>query len=774
MASHNHLMPSAELVIELSSHNGYGHYTVTLHFDLPDLDVSAPDLLNQHTPEVVFDLARLAGCEHDSLAYGTALGEMLFADPQLLVAIARARTAAGDGRLRLRIHLPLTATVLHNLMWETLRLPGEDQFLAHSDRVLLSRYHDSTVLGPTRPCSVGSLSALIAVANPCDLEDYGATAIDVKGEIDRARTALGAGVGVRTLGDDAPASLVAIDSILSGRHPPAILYLVCHGSLEKGVPFLWLQDQDGCRDLVRGEDFAANMRLFSRQPYLVVLASCESGGSARLAGSNSLAAIGPRLIASGVPAVIAMQGKVPVATLTRLMPDFFAELRSHGMIDLALASARRRIAAEHEWWAPVLYMRLKSGRLFTLPRPTAKGGPQPITAQPNAPNGHLPAMSREERERVNRILFDYTWSLPTFDLGRYSCDDTSRRHILSTKLCHHNPFKFLYAEDEFPSPGGFNLYWPEHPCTLKLEQLVAPTVVYGKSGTGKTAASAYLYRRLMISASPRKKYLCVLLPAMTDERAILFRAAQDVTRLALHNITHMSDNEHAANLLAGFLVEMLGLQFVLKELAAARQAHASSSQAADAQDIKQAASDRLFDLLEDRAQASARSKRPKIDWLLQLNEVALALGLQGFRFLFDNITAADLRPYAGPLRRLYGSGVGLTLFTGVPDCVDTLEIMGFVPQRLVWSETQVLDAARYRVNTLCRRLKSAICPHLVLDDLTADDLRSGLFDREAWAVVQAQVDLCPRTLFRVLSYAIENPLSPLAKISRTQIEGALS
>ena len=770
MANHHHSLPSAELFIKLTPYNG--HYAVALHFDLPGLDVSGPDLLNQHTPEAHFDLARLAQHEHDLPAYGAALGEMLFADPQLLAALASARTSAGDGRLRLRIHLPLTETVLHNLMWETLRVPGEDQFLAHSDNVLLSRYHDSAVLGPTRPCSIGKLSALIAVADPCDLKEHGADALNVEGEIQRARTALGPDVDVRTLGDNAPASLAAIDAALSGRHSPAILYLVCHGSLEKGVPYLWLQDRAGCLDLVQGVDFAANMRLFSRQPYLVVLASCESGGSGRLAGPNSLTATGPLLIASGVPAVIAMQGKVSVSTVMRLMPDFFAELRRHGIIDLALVSARRRIAAEHEWWAPVLYMRLKSGRLFTSPRRAPKRSKQESAAQPDAADGQLPVMSPEAREQVNRLLFDYTWSLPPFDLGRYACDDPSQRHLLAAKLCHHNPFKFLYAEDELPSPRGFNLYWPEHLCTLKLEQLTAPAFVYGKPGTGKTAMAAYLYRRLMIGAAPRKKYLCVLLSALTDERAVLSRAAQDVTKLALRNITHLSDNEHAADLLVGFLVEMLGVQFVMKELTAAR--HANAGLSADALDIKQAAFDRLFGLLEDRVQAAAQPKRSKIDWLPQLNEVALALGLQGFRLLFDNITAADLRRYAGPLRRFFGSGVGLTLFTGVPRCADTLEIMGFVPQRLVWSETQVLDAACYRVNTLCRRLKSEFCPHLVLDGLTADDLRNDFFNREAWAAVQRQGQPCPRTLFRVLSYVIENPPSPPAKISRNQVEAALS
>ena len=53
-----------------------------------------------------------------------------------------------------------------------------------------------------------------------------------------------------------------------------------------------------------------------------------------------------------------------MATVARCLPVFFAELARHGVIDLALAAARRRVQDRPDWWAPVLYMRLLSGRLF--------------------------------------------------------------------------------------------------------------------------------------------------------------------------------------------------------------------------------------------------------------------------------------------------------------------------------------------------------------------------------------------------------------------------
>jgi len=54
-------------------------------------------------------------------------------------------------------------------------------------------------------------------------------------------------------------------------------------------------------------------------------------------------------------------------TAARFMPLFFSELQKDGQIDRALAVARGLVRDQPDWWVPVLFMRLKSGRLWYTP-----------------------------------------------------------------------------------------------------------------------------------------------------------------------------------------------------------------------------------------------------------------------------------------------------------------------------------------------------------------------------------------------------------------------
>ncbi|MCB9156120.1 MAG: SIR2 family protein [Caldilineaceae bacterium] len=107
------------------------------------------------------------------------------------------------------------------------------------------------------------------------------------------------------------------------------------------------------------------------RPRLIVLASCQSAGlgSSDLTAHDegALAALGPQLAEAGVPAVLAMQGNISMETVRQFMPVFFTELRRDGQIDRALAAARSRVRERPDWWMPVLYMRLKSGRIWYVP-----------------------------------------------------------------------------------------------------------------------------------------------------------------------------------------------------------------------------------------------------------------------------------------------------------------------------------------------------------------------------------------------------------------------
>ena len=97
---------------------------------------------------------------------------------------------------------------------------------------------------------------------------------------------------------------------------------------------------------------------------LVVLAACQ-GAERRQAGA--LAAVGPALAAAGVGAVVAMQGQLTQATAGRLLPAFFTELRRDGRVDRALRGPPEPAVRDRpDWWAPVLFMRLRDGRLSAI------------------------------------------------------------------------------------------------------------------------------------------------------------------------------------------------------------------------------------------------------------------------------------------------------------------------------------------------------------------------------------------------------------------------
>jgi hypothetical protein len=143
-----------------------------------------------------------------------------------------------------------------------------------------------------------------------------------------------------------------------------ILYLVCHGALVKTGPWLWLEDEEGRVARASGTELVTRLKELEERPRLVILASCESAGAGL---GNALAALGPLLAEAGIPAVLAMQGRVSLQTIAEFMPVFFRELQRDGQIDRALAVARGAVRHRPDYWVPALYMRLKSGRIWYVP-----------------------------------------------------------------------------------------------------------------------------------------------------------------------------------------------------------------------------------------------------------------------------------------------------------------------------------------------------------------------------------------------------------------------
>jgi formylglycine-generating enzyme required for sulfatase activity len=343
---------------------GEGSYEIDLRFTQPDSDADMRLLAQPVT--VTVDVKALRKYHLNDKDYGQALTEILFDAEAVKQAFKEARQIAQtlDTTLRVRLFIDPNAPELHSLRWETLRDPQFDSNLLTDEQVVFSRYLSSLDWRPVRLRAFSTLKALVVIANPTDLDPAQLAPIDVAGEQARAQAGL-ADVETNILASGGQATLVNMIHHL--RDGCDILYLVCHGALESGIPHLWLENDKGETDVVSGETLVTHLRQLQHRPRLIVLASCQSAGTGEKARSNDngdLAALGPLLAEVGIPAVLAMQGNITMQTIEQFMPEFFRELGKDGQIDRAMAVARSVVRERSDWWMPVLFMRLKSGMLW--------------------------------------------------------------------------------------------------------------------------------------------------------------------------------------------------------------------------------------------------------------------------------------------------------------------------------------------------------------------------------------------------------------------------
>lgn len=350
-----------------------GVYAVELRFNLP---ADAPEDAAEISPitgddvQVSFDFEALRALQSQPDAYGRALAETLFTG-QVATAFASARAVAASaaGPLRLRLFIGPSAPELHSLGWEMLQDPARPGALLTGENILFSRYLSSEDWRPVTLRPKQEQRALVLVANPTDLADYNLAPVDVAGEETRARDALAQFKQVTVLAGAGRANRTALLAELRSGYD--VLYLTAHGQLARGGrPTVFLETPAGIADPLAGEQLVADISNLATRPALIVLASCQSAGQGEAASSRdegALAALGPRLAAAGAPAVVAMQGNVSMETVAQFMPEFFRELQRDGVIDRAMSAARGAVDGRPDWWAPVLFMRLKSGRLWYTP-----------------------------------------------------------------------------------------------------------------------------------------------------------------------------------------------------------------------------------------------------------------------------------------------------------------------------------------------------------------------------------------------------------------------
>jgi hypothetical protein len=364
----------ADLEVRLQR-RGVDTYDVGLRFTQADSD-DEKDLTLDEPAWVRFDFIQLRELAADVERYGVALSRSLFSGRVGAVfGDARKSAEAADATLRVRLFIPASAPELHSIRWETLRDPANGDPLFTSERILFSRYLTSDDWRRVQRRSKGELRTLLMIANPTGLDSIrpggrSLCPVDLGAELDRARAGLMSFQGARE--PDVLRSPGAMLERLCERLRDGcdLLYLVCHGALIDDEPILYLESEAGGVAPVEGCHLLTWLRELTQLPRLVVLASCQSAGAGEESSSRdrgALAALGPRLAAAGVPAIVAMQGDVTMVTVEQFMPAFFRELGVDGQIDRAMAVARSKVRDRWDHWMPVLFMRLKSGQLWYAP-----------------------------------------------------------------------------------------------------------------------------------------------------------------------------------------------------------------------------------------------------------------------------------------------------------------------------------------------------------------------------------------------------------------------
>jgi hypothetical protein len=352
---------AADLEIGLHRYDGQT-YVAEMRFLPPEGDAE----VRPGSGSIGVDLESLRRTTNDDQAYGSLLGDYLFRDETIRAAFISARRVAenNDVALRVRLLIGPTALELHTVRWEAAR-DENGTTLFTGERVLFSRYVVSSDWRPLRPKS--ELRALAFVSNPSDLSHYRLAPIDRSNFLVPIQGALGNAFTVPP--EDKHSTLAALLAHLR-QGCFDILYLVCHGKLVRGEPILWFESDDGTSDRISGKDLVARLSELRVRPRLIVLASCHSAGTAdQQIEQGYMGALGPRLAESGIPAVVAMQGAVSITTATAFMATFFKKLQQDGAVDTAMSVARTEALTTKrpDWWIPILFMRLKSGRVWYVP-----------------------------------------------------------------------------------------------------------------------------------------------------------------------------------------------------------------------------------------------------------------------------------------------------------------------------------------------------------------------------------------------------------------------
>jgi hypothetical protein len=309
------------------------------------------------------DRDRLRAAEVDSRDYGRALGRALFADESVTQAYQELFAAARHGDKKVRLRLRLDPPELQGLFWELLHYPraGGWEPMTVTPTIPFSRHVPARVWNRPAGTDERPLRVLAVIASPGNSDDYGLAHLPAEDRSKLHRLLDGlSGTSITYLESQTPArptfSRLA-QELSKGYH---VVHILCHAAFhaQRHETTLGLEGDDGTVARVRTESLVERTRALASSPLLFFLAGAET------------APLGHALVAEGsVPAAVAMNGPVTLASVMHFTEQFYARLMDHGTVDLAMNEARAAIQDGPDWGSPVLFSRSEN-QLFEALRRT--------------------------------------------------------------------------------------------------------------------------------------------------------------------------------------------------------------------------------------------------------------------------------------------------------------------------------------------------------------------------------------------------------------------
>ena len=332
--------------------------------------------------ETILDESLLSPFEDAPREYGERLRQQLFAG-RIGAAYDRA-LGTGGRKVRVRLLLDAIADRRHWFRWE--RMFVGDEPISTSPLTPFSRYLLDESTMPVVPDD-GIFHLVVALANPSNLP-AGLAPVDVVAELQAlarafrdisnrslfrlavmpGRAVLGAELLglLQEIGAKVVSGPVTFEAIKLESQSADGLHIVAHGKFarkeKKG--FLYVENEAGELDRVDDERLGT---LRNGNLKLVYLQACESGARASSDPKEvSMVGVAARLMAAGIPAVVAMQQPVEMNDARLMTRAFYQSLVKDGAVDVAVNAGRQavRSLAGDRWSVPALYMRLRDGRLW--------------------------------------------------------------------------------------------------------------------------------------------------------------------------------------------------------------------------------------------------------------------------------------------------------------------------------------------------------------------------------------------------------------------------